>query len=128
MIHVKIFKQGNYPISSKKIKDAVSLVFSENGIVSTSTASVALVDTKKMKDLVDKYYDDNDKHVVLSFPTAEVEGPFVFPPDGKNYLGDIMISYPDCVEEAKAKNKLIEEVVLDYAKHGALHLIGVHHD
>jgi len=128
MIHVKIFKQASYPVSSKKIRDAVSLVFSQNGIVSPSIASVALVDAEKMKYLVDKYYDDHDKHVVLSFPTSEVEGPFVFPPDGKNYLGDIMISYPDCVEEAKAKNRLIEEVVLEYARHGAMHLIGIHHD
>lgn len=128
MIHVKIFKQGNFPISSKKIKDAVSLVFSENGIVSPSVASVALVGTQKMKTLVDKYYSDNEKHLVLSFPTSEMEGPFVFPPDGKNYLGDIIISYPDCVLEAKEKNRLIDDVVLEYAKHGALHLIGIHHD
>lgn len=128
MIHVTVTKQGNYPVSAKKIKDIVTKTFIDNGIVSSAEASVALVNAAHMKELVDKYYDDKEKHVVLSFPSSEVEGQFIFPEDGLLHLGEIVISYPDCVEEAKSKNKLIEEIVCGYAEHAALHLIGIHHD
>ncbi|MEK7497912.1 MAG: rRNA maturation RNAse YbeY [Patescibacteria group bacterium] len=117
MIHVKVSKQGNYAINTKKIKDTVRSVFVENGVDSPPIVSVALVGTETIKVLVDKYYDDHEKHLVLTFAS-----------DGKDYFGDIIVSYPDCVLEAKERNKLIEEVVLEYAKHGALHLIGIHHD
>jgi probable rRNA maturation factor len=132
MIETSVYKQSNYPVSAKKIKDAVKKTFKDNGIVSDSETSVAIVNDKKMLELGRKYLKEDDyearAHPVLSFPVSEIQGIFVFPPESKIHLGEVVISYPKAVEEAKKSGKLVEEVIVELAKHGALHLIGIHHD
>ncbi len=128
MIRVGITKEANFPVDTKKIKEIVARTLQSNGIVSDCEVSVAIVHRKKMDELIAKYYDDREDHPVLSFPSNEIEGRFVFPPDGKLYLGEIAISYEWCVDEANKKNKLVEDIVCELAEHGTLHLVGVHHD
>ncbi|RJR29847.1 rRNA maturation RNase YbeY [Candidatus Microgenomates bacterium] len=132
MISVSVYKQSNYSVSVKKIKEAVVSVVSANGVVSNCDVSVAIVGEKYIVHLAKKYMNDSDKeareHPVLSFPVSELEGPFVFPPDGNLQLGEIIVSYPKAVDDAKKSGKLIDDVVCELARHGALHLMGIHHD
>lgn len=128
MITVTVSKESNFPIKSEKIKDIIKNTVSKNGVVSDCDVSVAIVHRKKMQEYVDKYYDDNDDHPVLSFPSSEIEGRFVFPPDGKIHLGEIVISYEWCVDESNKTGKLVEDIAIDLAEHGCLHLLGIHHD
>ncbi len=132
MITVSIYKQSNYPVSAKKIKGAVVQIFLDNGVQSEAEASVAIVSHSKMIEYAVNYLkeevDEATMHPVLSFPTAELEGPFQFPPDKMLHLGEIIVSYPKAVEYAKKENRLVDDVVVDLASHGALHLIGIHHD
>jgi ssRNA-specific RNase YbeY (16S rRNA maturation enzyme) len=44
------------------------------------------------------------------------------------HLGEIVISFPFVVEEARENGKLIDDVAVSLAEHGALHLVGIHHD
>lgn len=128
MIKVSVYKQGSYPVSTKKIKKAVGDALKNHGITSDSEVSVALVSEKKMNKLVKKYYKkDKGKHPVLSFPNREIKEQFSFPPDRTPHLGEIIISYKQAVEQAKKSGKLIEEVICDLASHGAKHLMGIHH-
>ncbi len=132
MITVNIYKQSNYPVSAKKVKDAVANTFLENGVQSEAEASVAIVSHNKMIEYAKTYLketeDEAKDHPVLSFPTSELEGPFQFPPDKTLHLGEIIVSYQKAVEAAKKENKLVDEVVAELACHGALHLVGIHHD
>lgn len=129
MINITVHKQGSFPLSAQKIKERVKKTLTDNGIVSDSEASVAIVTKVKMREYVAKYYEgDTSDHPVLSFPATEVKGQFVMPPDGKLHLGEIVISYGWAQEEARKTGNLVENVVLDLAEHGALHLIGIHHD
>src|SRR5581483_9473859 len=127
MIKVNLTK-GNYPVSSQKVKDIIVKTLTENGIVSDATVDVAIVNKAKMDELNEKYYHDEIyEHPIFTFPEMEKTGEFVFPPDGKIYLGQMVINYPMAVETAREKNKLIDEVVCDLAAHGSLHLVGIHH-
>lgn len=132
MISVSVYKQSNYPVSVKKIKEAVESVVAANGIVSNCDVSVAIVGEKYVADLAKKYMGDSDKeareHPVLSFPVSELEGTFIFPPEDTIHLGEILVSYPRAVDDAKKSGKLIDDVVCELARHGALHLMGIHHD
>ncbi len=128
MIQVTVSKESNFPVKAEKIKEIVKKTLGDNGIVSDSEVSVAIVHRKKMQEYVDKYYDDHDDHPVLSFPSNEVEGQFVFPPDGKMHLGEIVVSYDWCTDESNKTGKLVEEIVLELTEHGCLHLLGIHHD
>ena len=127
MIKVEIYKQSNYPVNAVRLKKKLADFFAKNGIVSDAEVSVALIGEKRMLDMAKKYLKDNKLHNVLSFTPDEVKEKFVYPPDGLLHLGEIALCYPLIVEEAKTENKLVEEKVHELAEHGALHLLGVHH-
>lgn len=127
MISVSFYKQSNYPVDSKFIKDKVIEVLKKNGLTSDYEVSLAIVGQKLMGGLVKKYFNDNSSHAVLSFATSEIKGRFLFPPDSKNYLGEIIISFNQARDSANKTNRRIDEVVSDLATHGALHLMGIHH-
>ena len=79
--------------------------------------------------LAKKYLHENEVlHNVLSFPFMEADETFREPPDNIIHLGDIVICYPKVVEEAGKEGKLIDEKVLELVTHGALHLLGKHHE
>lgn len=129
MIKVKVFKEVNYPVSSPKIKRILRDFLGEKGIVSDTEVSVALVGRARMVELSKKYLKEKGVlHNVLSFPAKEAKGEFVYPENGAIDLGEIVICYPKACEEAKEERMLIEEKVIELVKHGAMHLMGIHHD
>jgi probable rRNA maturation factor len=131
MVKVLVFKQGNYPVSSKKIQEIIKKTLIDNGIVSNFSVDVALVGYEKMDELVKAYYKEDPKgewdHPILTFPASEVKEKFVTPEGEVPSLGDMVISYPSAVERAKESGKLVEEIVMELAEHGTLHLLGIHH-
>lgn len=124
MVKVFVSKQSNYPVGTPKIKKGLANFFSGHGIVSDADVSVAIVGEKKMLDIGKKYLKDKVVHSVLSFEAGDK---FRYPPDGKIHLGEIVICYPVVVKEAEAENKLIDDKVYELVEHGALHLLGIHH-
>jgi probable rRNA maturation factor len=127
MIKVLITKQSNYPVRATVIKKKLAEFFIKKGIVSEAVVSVAIVGEKKMLELGKKYLKDRKLHNVLSFVTEESKGEFVYPPDGKIQLGEIIVCYPLAVKEAIEENVLIDERVYELIEHGAMHLMGIHH-
>lgn len=128
MIKVLITKQSNYPVKVAPVKKKLSDFLAKNGIVSDAEVTVAIVSESKMVDIGNKYLKDKKLHNVLSFVPSEVKGGFVYPPDGKIHLGEIIVCYPQAVREAKEENVLIDERVYELVEHGALHLLGIHHE
>lgn len=128
MIKVYVSKQSNYPISTARIKKQLSEFFKKEGITSSADVSVSLVGEKKMTDLAQKYLKEEDSvHNVLSFPFIEDKN-FKYPPDDILHLGDIVVCYPKAAQEANQEGKLIEEKILELVSHGAMHLMGKHHE
>ncbi|HET7099124.1 MAG TPA: rRNA maturation RNase YbeY [Patescibacteria group bacterium] len=126
MIKVSVTKQSNYPIGASKIKTKLAKFFVSQGIVSDAEVSVAIVGEKKMMTLVNLYLKDKKLHNVLSFTPAEAKG-FVYPPDNKMHLGEIIVCYPVAIAEAKKEGVLIDDKVYELIEHGAMHLLGIHH-
>jgi probable rRNA maturation factor len=128
MIVVKVKKQSNYPVSSVKLKKFLAKFFKEKGIVSDAEVSVAIVSESKMRGLAKKYLKESPPgvHNVLSFVADESAG-FILP-QGKIFLGEIIICYKKVVEEARKEGKLIDAKVEELVQHGALHLLGIHHE
>ena len=129
MIKVYVKKQSNYPVDTPDLKQILRDFLKEEGIVSDSVVNIWIVGKDKMYDLAEKYLDEkNILHNVLSFPATETKEDFVYPPDEYLYLGEIIVCYPKAFEEAKQEGKRIDEKVQELVKHGALHLLGKHHD
>jgi len=95
----------------KKYTDLAKKVFREHGV--EAEADVHLVDEQEMSNLHMKYMNLTGPTDVLSFPLDTTL------PDGKRFLGDIVI----CESEAKKYGESIEFLV----EHGCLHLLGIHH-
>lgn len=127
MTKVSVTKQSNYPVNVLAIKKKLAEFLAKNGIVSDADVSVAIIGEKKMLEIGSKYLKDKRLHNVLSFVPNEVKGRFVYPPDGKIHLGEIIICYPLAVKEAGEENVLTDERVYELVEHGALHLLGIHH-
>lgn len=130
MIKINVKKQSNYPIDTPLLKKGLSRFLKEKGIISDTEVSVAIVGEKKMKNLAKTYLKENPPtvHNVLSFPYVESKDKFVFPPDEKIRLGEIVLCYPKLEDEAKKEGKLIDQKAGELVEHGALHLLGIHHD
>ncbi len=130
MIKVEVYKQSGFPVSAKKIRERITQTLESNGISSDFDVSVAVVGSAKMLELGKKYYGENDnseEHPIFTFPDNEVKEPFTNPPDETTSLGEIVISYPQAVEESKQTGRLVDDIVCDLAEHGSLHLLGIHH-
>lgn len=128
MIKVNVSKQSNFPIKSSLIKKRLRDFLTKEGIVSDCAVSVAIVGEAKMFEISKKHLKEGVLHNVLSFTESELKGNFVYPPDGKIYLGEIIICYPKVVEEAKEEGILIDKKACKLVEHGALHLLGKHHE
>lgn len=128
MIKVNVYKQTNYPVSAKFVKDNLRDFFVKEGIVSNASVSVAFVGEKKMLELGKTYKKDKMLHNVLSFTEDELKGNFIYPPTGDINLGEIIICYPKVLEEAKYEGVLISEKVNELVLHSAEHLMGKHHE
>lgn len=129
MIKVYVKKQGNFAVSSLKIKKSLSELFLKEGIVSEADVNVAIVGEGQMDKLGKKYLSKNEPlHNVLSFVESETGGGFITPPDQILHLGDIIVCYPKAAHEAGEEGVLVEEKVIELIKHGAYHLLGKHHE
>jgi len=128
MIKVLITKQSNYPVKVAPIKKKLAEFLAKNGIVSDADVSIAIIGEKKMLEIGNKYLKDRKVHNVLSFVPNEIKELFVYPPDGKIHLGEIIICYSLAVKEAENENILIDDRVYELVEHGALHLLGIHHE
>jgi len=128
MITVTVSKQSNFPVKSSLVKKRLREFLTKKGLVSDCLVSVAVVGEKEMLKLGKKYLHDPNLHNVLSFSQSEAERDFKYPPAGKIYLGEIVICYPKVLEEAKLEGKLIDQKAYELVEHGALHLLGFHHE
>jgi probable rRNA maturation factor len=128
MISVFVKKQSNYPVNTSDLKEGLATLLEQSGIVSNTKVSVAIVGEKEMLDISNKYLKDNKVHSVLSFTYSEVADKFTFPPDNSTHLGEIVVCYPMAKNQAKAEGKPVKEKIQELVEHGALHLIGIHHD
>ena len=128
MIKIYVKKQSNYPVDTPALKRSLRSFLESEGIVSDSLVNIWIVGRKKMLSMAEEYLDEkNVLHNVLSFPASETKEDFVYPP-GYLYLGEIVVCYPKAFEEAKEEEKRIDEKVQELVNHGALHLLGKHHN
>jgi len=49
-------------------------------------------------------------------------------PDGRLYLGDIIVSRETAEKQARASGHSVSEEIAQLVAHGMLHLQGIHHD
>ncbi|HDT13406.1 MAG TPA: rRNA maturation RNase YbeY [Candidatus Aminicenantes bacterium] len=83
--------------------------------------SLSFVGERAMRTLNRKFMKKDKPTDVLSFPLGETG------PDGKFYLGDIVIAVPVAFRQARAKGHGLDRELRLLAIHGFLHLVGFDH-
>lgn len=125
MITVLFQTESHFPVDRKKIKKAIEAALV--GQVHRDTEiSVSIVGDRRMRELNKKYRNLDATTDVLSFG-MEDGGEFIEPPDDVLRLGDIVVSYPQAVDEAREGNRLVDDQIEMLVLHGLDHLLGKHH-
>ena len=133
MVNVLIHTDTRYPVNRKVIRAAIGETFKKLKVEDAGfEISVAVVGQRKMKLLTNSYLQDDDQHQILTFALEEVDqasaGGFVNFPDGVLRLGDIILCWPQVLEEASRDDMMVDEEVYELVSHGVEHLLGKHHE
>lgn len=137
MINVIVSADPRYNVNKTAIKAAVFEVLLKNHISGKVEVGVNVVGDRKMHELNRKYRGIDSTTDILSFALEESNPAslqhiprigFVASPDRWLRLGDIVISYPQALEDASIEGISVDEEVKYLVEHGVRHLLGIHHD
>ncbi len=130
MVNVLIKSDSHHKVDRARIKKTVESFLSQRKVKGNIEVSISIVGDRMMKKLNKKYRGIDETTDVLSFSQIEQAGSqfFVPPPDDVLRLGDIVISYPQAIEEAIAENKMVDDKIDELITHGLKHLFGNHHE
>jgi probable rRNA maturation factor len=115
-----ITRQKKHPVRTK----AFEWLLAELGAryrLAAFEVTLAFVGERAIRTLNRKFMKKDGPTDVLSFPIGE-KGP-----DGKFYLGDIVIAVPVAFRQAREKGHSLDRELRLLAIHGFLHLLGYDH-
>lgn len=135
MFKILIHSDSRYPASRniirKSIVDTLARDHLENHQIEVS---VAVVGSRKMRQLARSFAGDGEDHAVLAFPFEEVVGGreahpgFVNFPDGTLRLGEIILCWPELVTCAGQDNVTVDREIYQLTAHAVGYLLGKHHE
>jgi probable rRNA maturation factor len=125
-ISVLIFVESRYKINRKRIKQVIERVINKNEVLGPVEISVAIVGDRKMRELSKKYKGEDKTRNILSF--SQTEGKAIKTPKDVLRLGDIVLSFPEVINDAVKDEMLVDDKVDELVEHGLMHLLGLHHE
>lgn len=137
MVNIIVNSDPRYNINREAIKAVVAEKLFKLRISGRIELGVNIVGDRKMHELNRKYRGLDATTNILSFaledsnPVSLQHIPrigFVASPDKWLRLGDIVISYPQAIEDASLDGISVDEEVGNLVEHGLNHLLGVHHN
>ena len=136
MINIIVSSDPRYNINKAGIRDAVSELLRRHRITGRIELGISIVGDRKMHELNRKYRGVDSTTDILSFaledpnPASLQHIPrigFIASPDKWLRLGDIVISYPQALEDASMDGISVDEEIRNLVEHGLNHLLGIHH-
>lgn len=113
-------RQRKHPIRTKAFERLLADLAGRYRLAAPEV-SLSFVGERAMRTLNRKFMKKDKPTDVLSFPLGE-KGP-----DGKFYLGDIVIAVPVACRQARGKGHGLDRELRLLAIHGFLHLVGFDH-
>ena len=113
------------------VKRIVPQVLKAEGVAPPYEVSLVFTDSETVRQLNRDYRGVDEPTDVLAFymlPQKEVDDSFALPPDGVTRLGEVIISYPQAVEQAREQGHSTEKELALLIIHGILHLLGYDHE
>lgn len=125
-IKVLIFVESRYKVNRKRIKQIIKNTLDKNEISGAVEVSVAIVGDRKMRELSKKYKDEDKTRNILSF--SQTEGEKIAMSRDVLRLGDIVLSFPQVINDAVRDEMLVDDKIDQLVEHGLMHLLGLHHE
>jgi len=113
------------------VKKIVRQILEAEGMAPPYEVSIVFTDSETVKQLNRDYRGVNEPTDVLAFymlPQEGADSSFALPPDGVTRLGEVIISYPQAVKQAKEQGHSTERELALLIIHGILHLLGYDHE
>jgi probable rRNA maturation factor len=113
------------------VRRIAQTVLKSEGVAPPYEVSLVFTDSETVKQLNRDYRGVDEPTDVLAFymlPQKEADSSFALPPDGVTRLGEIIISYPQAVEQAKEQGHSTEKELALLIIHGILHLLDYDHE
>lgn len=122
MIHIQVDKEYWSIVKATTLRQAARAACSICELPKDADFTIVLTGDDQVKVLNAEYRKVNDTTDVLSFPGDEKD-----PETGKEYLGDIIISYPRASQQANGAGHATSDELSLLVIHGVLHLAGHDH-
>ena len=106
----------------RRLAEAVLRAESTSGQV-----AVVITDDEGIRELNRDFIGNDEPTDVLAFSAQEEAEGFVAAPEVDYYLGDVIVSYPRAVAQAKEAGHPTEHEIALLITHGLLHLLGYDH-
>jgi probable rRNA maturation factor len=113
------------------VRKIVRQVLKVEGVPSPYEVSLVFTDSETVQRLNRDYRDVDEPTDVLAFymlPQKGTDSSFAVPPDGVTRLGEVIISYPQAVAQAREQGHSNERELALLVIHGILHLLGCDHE
>lgn len=137
MVNVIINSDSRYPVNKISIQSTVLEVLQRYKIQGQLEIGINVVGARKIHEINKKYRGIDSATDILTFALEDMQPNdlqhiprvgFVASPDKVLRLGDIILSYPQVVEDASLDGVSVDEEIRILVEHGMKHLLGVHHD
>ncbi len=137
MINIIVNSDPRYNINKAGLRVAVAQILQRHRLLGRIELGINIVGDRKMHELNRKYRGIDTTTDILSFaledpnPASLQHIPrigFVASPDRWLRLGDIVISYPQALDDASIDGISVDEEIRNLVEHGLSHLLGIHHN
>jgi len=122
MINVKVDDSFASEVDPSRLQLAAQVTLEHQGKYAEADLSIVITDDAQVQTLNQHFRGLNSSTDVLSFPAD-----FIDPDTQKKYLGDVIISYPICIDQAQSTNHSVDQELAVLVVHGVLHLMGYDH-
>jgi len=129
MIKTNFYIGSRYPVDRKKLRQAAETLLGNYGVDNVQL-DISIVGSRRITQLNESQLKHEGATDVLSFPQHEKDqiSDLPLPAEVLPHLGDIVISFPEAVRNAKRFGKMVDDQLCFYLQHGLMHLLGYHHD
>jgi len=113
------------------VRRIAQTVLKAEGVAPPYEVSVVFTDSETVQQLNRDYRGVDEPTDVLAFcmlSQKEVDDSFALPPDEVTRLGEVIISYPQAIEQAREHGHSPERELALLIIHGILHLLGYDHE
>ncbi len=114
-------------VAERGLEEQASKVLASERVAPESELSVLVTDDATIHDLNRRFRDIDEPTAVLSFGLDD--GPaFATPPDSAQQAGEVVISFPTALQQAREAGHDVELELLHLLTHGVLHILGYDHE